>query len=325
MSVGRREVREAALLVAPHVRRTPVVVLGGDRVGLPHDVVLKLEHLQHSGSFKVRGAFATLLSRPVPPSGVIAASGGNHGAAVAYAAARLGHRAEIFVPAAAPAAKLARIRRYGATVTAVGGSYAEAYDASLQQEADHGALRVHAYDQPEVVAGQGTVAHELSVQAPELDTLLVAVGGGGLVAGCAAWYTDSVRIVAVETEGTPTLSRARAAGTPVDVDVSGVAADALGARRLGEIAHGIAARHVDEAVLVRDDDVLHAQRVLWEELRVLAEPGGATALAALLSGAHVAPPGARVGVLVCGANVDPSTWSASTGALVVASAAELAG
>ena len=320
MSVGRREVREAALLVAPHVRRTPVVVLAGDRIGLPHDVVLKLEHLQHSGSFKVRGAFATLLSRPVPPSGAIAASGGNHGAAVAYAAARLGHRAEIFVPAAAPAAKLARIRRYGATVTAVGGSYADAYDASLQREADTGALRVHAYDQPEVVAGQGTVAYELSAQAPELDTLLVAVGGGGLIGGCAAWYTDSARVVAVETEGTPTMSRARAAGQPVDVEVSGVAADALGARRLGELAHQIAARHVDDAVLVRDDDVLHAQRVLWEELRVLAEPGGATALAALLSGAHVAAPGARVGVLVCGANVDPATWSAATGALVVTSA-----
>jgi threonine dehydratase len=322
VSIGRRQVREAALLVAPHVRRTPVVVLAGDRVGLPHDVVLKLEHLQHSGSFKVRGAFATLLSRPVPAAGVLAASGGNHGAAVAYAASRLGSRAEIFVPATAPAAKLARIRRYGATVTAVGGSYAEAYDASLQRGAETGALRVHAYDQAEVVAGQGTVAYELSAQAPELDTLLVAVGGGGLIAGCAAWYTDSARLVAVETEGTPTLARARAAGTPVDVEVSGVAADALGARRLGDIAHEVAARHVDDAVLVRDEDVLHAQRVLWEELRVLAEPGGATALAALLSGAHVAEPGARVGVLVCGANVDPSAWSASTGALVVATAAD---
>jgi threonine dehydratase len=322
VSIGRREVREAALLVAPHVRRTPVVVLAGERVGLPHDVVLKLEHLQHSGSFKVRGAFATLLSRPVPAPGVLAASGGNHGAAVAYAAARLGHRAEIFVPAAAPAAKLARIRRYGATVTAVGGSYAEAYDASLQRAAETGALRVHAYDQPEVVAGQGTVAYELSAQAPELDTLLVAVGGGGLIAGCAAWYTDSARLIAVETEGTPTLSRARAAGTPVDVEVSGVAADALGARRLGDIAHEVVAQHVDDAVLVRDEDVLHAQRVLWEELRVLAEPGGATALAALLSGAHVAEPSARVGVLVCGANVDPSTWASSTGALVVATATD---
>lgn len=322
VGIDRREVREAALRIAPYVRRTPVVVLAGDRVGLQHDVVLKLEGLQHSGSFKVRGAFNTLLTCPVPAAGVIAASGGNHGAAVAYAASQLGHRAEVFVPVGAPAAKLVRIRHYGATVTAVGGSYAEAYDASLQQEHRTGALRVHAYDQREVVVGQGTAGWELSQQAPELDTLLVAVGGGGLIAGCASWYTDAVRIVAVETHGTPTLHRARTAGTPVDVEVGGVAADALGARRLGDIAHGVAGRHVDDAVLVHDDDVLHAQRVLWEELRVLAEPGGATALAALLAGAHVAAPGERVGVLVCGANVDPSSWSVATEALVVGRAVD---
>ena len=320
MAIARREVREAAVRIAPYVRRTPVVVLSGDRVGLAHDVVLKLEGLQHSGSFKVRGAFATLLARPVPSAGVLTASGGNHGAAVAYAASRLGHRAQVFVPAAAPAAKVERIRRYGAEVTAVGGNYAEAYEASLRQEDRTGALRVHAYDQHDVVVGQGTAAYELSSQAPDLDVLVVAVGGGGLIAGCASWYTDSLRIVAVETEGTPTLHAARSAGGPVDVDVSGIAADALGARRIGDIAYDVTQQHVDDAVLVGDDDVLHAQRVLWDELRVLAEPGGATALAALLSGAHVAQPGQRVGVLVCGANVDPAAWSSATEALVVARA-----
>jgi threonine dehydratase len=319
--LGRRGVRDAALRVAPYVRRTPVVVLAGEGAGLQHDIVLKLEGMQHSGSFKVRGAFNTLLSQPVPAAGVLAASGGNHGAAVAYAAQRLGHPAEVFVPQAAPEAKLQRIRRYGARVTAVGADYAEAYEASLEQERRSGALRVHAYDQPEVVLGQGSVAVELSEQAPELDVLLVAVGGGGLIAGCASWYTDSLRVVAVETVGAPTLHRARQAGAPVDVEVSGVAADALGARRLGALAHEVAQRYVDDAVLVDDDAVLAAQRLLWDELRVLAEPGGATALAALLSGAHVAGPGDRVGVLVCGANVDPSTWSAATGALVVTSAA----
>lgn len=311
MAIGRHEVREAALRIAPYVRRTPVVELPGDRLGLPHDVVVKLEHLQHSGSFKVRGAFNTLLSSDVPPAGVIAASGGNHGAAVAHAAQRLGHLAEIFVPRAAPEAKLRRIRQYGAHVTAVGSSYHEAYEASLEQGRRTGALRLHAYDQHDVVVGQGTVAYELSAQAPDLGVLLIAVGGGGLIAGCASWCTDSLRVVAVEPERAPTLHRARSAGAPVDVEVGGVAADALGARRLGDIAHDVAGRYVADAVLVTDAAIVDAQRVLWEELRVLAEPGGATALAALLSGAFVAPPDARVGVIVCGANVDPAAWSAA--------------
>jgi threonine dehydratase len=308
-SLVRAEVRRAALRIAPFVRRTPVAVLSGNAAGLPPGVVLKLEHLQHSGSFKARGAFNTLLSAQVPAGGVIAASGGNHGAAVAYAASRLGHRAQIFVPAAAPEAKLARIRRYGAEVVAVGSNYAEAYQASLEQEHRTGELRVHAYDQAEVVAGQGTVAYELSQQAPELDTVLIAVGGGGLIAGCAAWYTDSVRIVGVEPEQAPTMHAARAAGAPVDVEVGGVAADALGARRLGSIAAEVTGRYVEKAVLVPDEAIRSAQRVLWEELRVLAEPGGATALAALLSGAYVHDDGERIGVVVCGANLDPSSWS----------------
>jgi threonine dehydratase len=309
VTVSRRDVEAAARRIAPFVRRTPVVVLEGDRGGLPHDVVLKLEGMQHSGSFKVRGAFNALLSSAVPAAGVIAASGGNHGAAVARAASALGTRAEVFVPATAPAAKQERIRRYGATVTAVGATYAEALAASVERGDRTGALRVHAYDQPEVVAGQGTVAVELSQQCPDLDTVLVAVGGGGLVAGCAAWYTDSLAVVGVEPEAAPTLHAARAAGEPVDVEVGGIAADALGARRLGTIAHEVTSRYLAGSVLVPDDAIRQAQRVLWEELRVLAEPGGATALAALLCGAYVPGPGSRVGVLVCGANLDPASWT----------------
>jgi len=309
LTITRSDVRAAALRIAPFVRRTPVVVLGGNRVGLPHDVVLKLEGLQHSGSFKARGAFNTLLSSAVPDEGVIAASGGNHGAAVAYAAQCLGHRATIFVPATAPEAKLERIRRYGAEVVAGGSHYAEACQASLEAGARTGALRLHAYDQREVVVGQGTVAYEFSQQAPELDAVLIAVGGGGLIAGCASWYTDSLEVIAVEPERAPTMHAARVAGTPVDVEVGGLAADALGARRLGTIAAEVTSRYVSESLLVSDAAIQDAQHVLWEELRVLAEPGGATALAALLSGAHVAAPGAGVGVVVCGANLDPASWS----------------
>ncbi|GAB3358520.1 serine/threonine dehydratase [Modestobacter lapidis] len=313
MTVLRADVRRAAVRIAPVARRTPVAVLDGDRVGLPHDVALKLETMQHSGSFKVRGAFNALLAAEVPAAGVIAASGGNHGAAVAYAASALGHRAEVFVPSTAPAAKQERIRRYGAQVTAVGADYAEAYQASVEHADRSGALRVHAYDQPAVVAGQGTVAVELGQQRPDLDVVLVAVGGGGLIAGCAAWYTDSLTLVAVEPEGAPTLQAARLAGEPVDVEVGGIAADALGARRLGTIAADLTGRYVDEAVLVPDDAIRQAQRVLWEELRVLAEPGGATALAALLCGAYAAPAGAAVGAVVCGANLDPASWSVLPG------------
>ncbi len=313
MSVTRDEIAAAATRIAPFVRHTPVVVLGDPVRGLGVDVVLKLEHLQHTGSFKARGAFNTLLSADVPAAGVIAASGGNHGAAVAYAAQRLGHPATVYVPSTAPPAKLERIRRYGARVVAVGADYAEAHRASVEEETRTGALRVHAYDQPGVVAGQGTVALELSRQAPDLDTVLIAVGGGGLIAGCAGWYGDDVRVVGVEPERAPTLHAARAAGHPVDVEVGGVAADALGARRLGQIAAAVADRYVDAAVLVPDEAIREAQLLLWEELRVLAEPGGATALAALLSGAHRPSASERVGVVVCGANLDPAAWSVLPG------------
>jgi threonine dehydratase len=309
VSIARAEVEQAGLRIAPYVRRTPVVVLGPDGGHLADDVVLKLECLQHSGSFKARGAFNTLLSAGVPAAGVIAASGGNHGAAVAYAAQRLRYRAQVFVPAAAPEAKLERIRRYGAEVVAVGSNYAEAYQASLDQEHRTGALRVHAYDQHEVVVGQGTVACEFGEQAPELDTVLIAVGGGGLIAGCSSWYAGTVRVVGVEPELAPTMHAARTAGRPVDVEVGGIAADALGARRLGSIATEVVGRYVAQSLLVSDAAIRSAQRHLWEELRVLAEPGGATALAALLSGAYVPAPGERVGVIVCGANLDPASWS----------------
>lgn len=309
MTIPRSQVRDAAARIAPFVRRTPVAMLCGNDLGLPGDIVLKLEHLQHSGSFKARGAFNTLLTSDVPEAGVIAASGGNHGAAVAYAAAQLGHQARIFVPASAPEAKLARIRRYGADALPIGADYAEAHQASIEEEYRTGALRVHAYDQPSVIAGQGTVAVEFGEQAPQLDAVLIAVGGGGLIAGCASWYTDSLRLVAVEPERAPTMHAALAAGKPVDVAVGGLAADALGARRLGDITFSVASRYVKHSLLVTDQAIRQAQRVLWEELRVLAEPGGATALAALLCGAYVATPGEHIGVVVCGANLDPTSWS----------------
>jgi threonine dehydratase len=286
------------------VRHTPVVSVDGGPLGSRHPVVLKLDTLQHSGSFKVRGAFHRLLSVPVPPDGVLAASGGNHGAAVAYAARALGHRAEIFVPTIASPIKVERLRRYGAHLTLVGRNYGEAYAASQERAAACGALFVHAFDQPDVVAGQGTAARELEAQAPDLTTVLVAVGGGGLVGGVAAHYAGRVRVVGVETEGCPALHRALAAGAPVDVEVGGIAADSLGARRIGETGFALARRFVQDAVLVSDAAVREAQRFLWEEARVVAEPGGATALAALLSGAYVPGPDERVGVIVCGGNAD---------------------
>jgi threonine dehydratase len=271
-----------------------------------NEVTLKLELLQHAGSFKPRGAFNRLLSASVPAAGVIAASGGNHGAAVAYAARALGVTAEIFVPGGTPAAKVARIASYGATVVQGGETYAEALVASRERQAASGALEVHAYDHADVLAGQGTVGREMQADAPELTHLLVATGGGGLIGGIAAWYAGSAAVVSVEPEGCPTLHSALAAGRPVQAPVGGVAADSLGARQSGALMFPIAQRFVSEAVLVPDAAILAAQRLLWDRFRLVAEPGGATALAALLSGAWVPPAGARVGIVVCGANTDPS-------------------
>ncbi len=303
LPVSEQDIREAHARIAPHVRRTPVWVLGRGAFGPLATVCLKLESMQHAGSFKPRGAFNTLLSEPTRPALVAAASGGNHGAAVAYAAHQLGIRARIFVPEISSAAKLALIREAGAEVVVGGARYADAQEACDRFVAQSGALRVHPFDGVTTIAGQGTVALEWDEQA-ELDTVLVASGGGGLAAGVAAWWRRRVRVVAVEPEGSRALHAALEAGRPVDVPVESVAADSLGARSAGTLVHAIAREAVDHVALVRDDAITGAQRTLWRELRIAVEAGGAAALGALLSGAYRPASGERVGVLVCGANVD---------------------
>ncbi len=302
----RAEIEKASKRIAGYVRTTPIMQLEAGIWGLDGQVTLKFEQLQHTASFKPRGAFNRILSNTVPEAGVIAASGGNHGIAVAYAARRLGHRAEIFVPEVCSPVKIERLRNYGAQVSIVGASYAEALAASQVRAVQTGALVVHAYDQPEVVAGQGTLGYEFAQQAPELDTILVAVGGGGLIGGLAAWFAGAVRVVGVEPENAPSLARALDAGEPVDVEVSGVAVDSLGARRAGQLAFTLARQYVERVVLVSDDSIRAAQRALWNDLRIVAEPGGATATAALLAGAYQSTPGERVGVVICGGNIEIS-------------------
>jgi threonine dehydratase len=299
----RKSISAAASRISAYVRHTPVLRAELDG-GLA--VTLKLELLQHAGSFKPRGAFNRLLSTERPAGGVIAASGGNHGAAVAYAARSLGLVAEIFVPAGTPSAKVARIASYGARVVKVGETYAEALTASRVRQAETGAMEIHAYDHADVLAGQGTVGRELELDAPELTHVLVAAGGGGLIGGVAAWYAGSAAVVSVEPEGCPALHDALLAGQPVNAPVGGLAADSLGARQVGALMFPIAQRFVGQAVLVADEAIVAAQRLLWDQFRLVAEPGGATALAALLSGRFVPPAGARVGVVVCGANTDPA-------------------
>ena len=300
----RAEIEAASKRIAGYVRTTPIVHLEAGAWGLDARLVLKLEQLQHTGSFKPRGAFNRILSQRVPPAGVIAASGGNHGVAVAYVAQQLGQRAEIFVPEVCPRVKVERLRNYGADVTMVGATYAEALLASQTRAAETGALVVHAYDQPEVVAGQGTVGYEFAQQAPDLDTVLVAVGGGGLIGGIVAWFAGNVRVIGVEPEAAPGMAEALKAGKPVDVEVGGVAVDSLGARRVGMIAFSLVERYVERVILVREEDIRAAQRLLWDDLRVVAEPGGATATAALIGGGYRPAPGERVGVVVCGGNAD---------------------
>jgi threonine dehydratase len=277
-----------------------------DEFTTENPVALKLELLQHTGSFKPRGAFNRLLSSGRPAAGVIAASGGNHGAAVAYAARALGLAAEIFVPAGTPAAKVARIAGYGARVVQGGETYAEALLASRARQAETGALEVHAYDHADVLAGQGTVAREIEQDAPELTHVLVATGGGGLIGGIAAWYAGSAAVISVEPEGCPALHDALRAGRPVPAPVGGLAADSLGARQCGALMFPVAQRCVTEAVLVTDAAIQAAQRLLWERFRLVAEPGGAAAAAGLLSGAWTPPPGARIGIVACGGNTDPA-------------------
>ncbi len=303
----RDDIRAAYDRVRSHVRRTPVISPGAGSFGLDLDLACKLELLQHTGSFKPRGAFNKMLSSDVPAEGVLAASGGNFGLAVAYAAGRLGHAAEIFVPSTSPAAKIDRIRGLGATVRVVDGYFHEANEARVERAAETGALSMHPYDQPEVVAGQGTIGLELSDQTPETDTVLVAVGGGGLIGGIASWFAGDVTVVGVEPELSSCMDRALRAGAPVESPVGGVAADSLGPRQVGEIAFEVAERFVDRIVLVDDDSICAAQFAIWRELRLIAEPGGATALAALIAGAYVPARDERVVVLICGTNCDPDS------------------
>jgi threonine dehydratase len=287
--LGRDAVRATAARIGPHIRRTPVIEIDGADLGLPEvRLVFKLEFLQHAGSFKSRGAFNNMLTRAIPPVGVVAASGGNHGAAVAFAAMRTAHPATIFVPNVASAAKLVQIRGYGARLEIVGERYADALAASEAWVEKSGACPIHAYDQVETLQGQATVGLEFEEQAPELDALLVAVGGGGLIG--------------VEPEAAPTLTRALEAGKPVDAPAGGIAADSLAPRRVGELMYPIAERYVTRTALVSDEAIRDAQAILWKTLRIVAEPGGAAALAALTSGAWKAKPGERIGVLLCGAN-----------------------
>jgi threonine dehydratase len=302
-AVDRGSIGAVWEVIRPHVRVTPTLELSGADFGLaPFPLTLKLELLQHSGSFKARGAFANLLRRSVPEAGVVAASGGNHGAAVAYAAMRLGVPAKIFVPTVSSAAKVQRIREYGADLAIVGDRYAEALAASEAWADRTGALSVHAYDQTETLLGQGTLGMELGAQAPGLETVLVSVGGGGLIGGVAGWYAGRVRVIGVEPELAPTLSEALKAGRPVDTPAGGIAADSLAPRRVGELMFPIAQAFVARVVLVSDQAIREAQRALWRAARIVAEPGGAAALAALLGGAYVPAPGERVGVVVSGGN-----------------------
>ena len=290
-------------LIRPHIRRTPVLEIDAADFGLaPRPLCLKLELFQHSGSFKVRGAFANLLLRKVPAVGVVAASGGNHGVAVAYAAMRLGVKAKIFLPSVSSPAKMASIRDCGADLTIAGERYADALAASEAWLAQSGAMPVHAFDQDETMLGQGTLAMELEQQAPALDTLLVAVGGGGLIGGIAAWYRGRIRVVGVEPVAAPTLTKALAAGRPVDAEAGGIAADSLAPRRVGERGFPIVKAHVAAVVLVTDEAIVQAQKALWQAARIVAEPGGVAALAALLSGAYRPAAGERVGIVICGGN-----------------------
>jgi threonine dehydratase len=290
--------------IARYVRRTPVLHVNGCDVGLPpFPLVLKLELTQHAGSFKARGAFTNLLTRAVPPAGVVAASGGNHGVAVAYAARRLGIAATIFVPTVASPVKVASIRAYGADVVITGDRYADALEASERYVDESGALAIHAYDQIETLLGQGTLARELDEQAPDATTVLVAVGGGGLIGGVASWYAGRTpRVIGVEPVGAPTLTEALKAGRPVDAPAGSVAADSLAPRRVGEIMFPIAQQHVDRVLLVQDDDIVRAQEVLWDVFRLVVEPGGAAAFAALLSRQYAPTPDDHVAVVLCGGN-----------------------
>lgn len=339
-AVNRETIAATYELIRPHVRRTPVIEVDATDFALEgRPIVFKLELLQHTGSFKPRGALASLLSRPVPPAGVVAASGGNHGLAVAFAARKLGVPARIFVPNVSAATKRDRIRELGADLVIAGERYADALAASREFAAASGAMEIHAFDQPETLLGQGTVGLEIerqcsgclaqpeltssrrdemaakraepgaqraesAIQCEGLDTLLVAVGGGGLIGGVAAWFAGRVRLVAVEPRTAPTFYRAREAGRPVDAEAGGIAAESLAPRQVGQLMFPLAQKYVERAVLVEDDAIREAQQTLWRVMRLASEPGGAAAFAALLSGAYRPDAGERVGVVLCGSNTD---------------------
>jgi len=309
-AISREAIAATYERIRPHVRRTPIIEVDAADFGLQsRPLSFKLELLQHTGSFKPRGALASVLSRPLPAAGVVAASGGNHGLAVAFAARKVGVRATIFVPSVAAATKRERIREMGADLVIAGERYADALAASREFAARADALEIHAYDQAGTLLGQGTVALEIEQQcsragAVGLDSVLVAVGGGGLIGGVAAWFEGHVRLIAVEPRAAPTLYRALEAGQPVDAEAGGIAADSLAPRQVGSLMFPLAQKYVDRCVLVEDDDIRDAQRALWRVLRVAAEPGGSAAFAALLSGAYEPAPGERVGIVLCGANTD---------------------
>jgi threonine dehydratase len=301
--ISRDRIAATYQSISPYIRETPVVEAGGPDFGLgSYRLSFKLESLQHSGSFKARGAFANLLSHRLPQAGVVAASGGNHGAAVAYAAMKLGVKARIFVPGVSSPAKMERIRSYGADLVVAGERYADALAASESWGASSGALPVHAFDQEETLLGQGTVGLELERQAPDLDTILVAVGGGGLIGGVAGWYAGDIKVIGVEPEAAPTLHKALEAGEPVDAETGSIAADSLAPRRVGDLMFPIAKKYVSGVTLVTDGEILQAQEALWRVLRIVAEPGAAAAFAALFSGRYRPEPQERVGILISGAN-----------------------
>jgi threonine dehydratase len=302
----KTQIEQAATRTDGHLVKTPVLTVNG--FGLDYPVEMKLEQMQHTGSFKARGAFNTLLSETVPAAGLVAASGGNHGAAVAYAARALGHQAHIYVPEFAGPSKIGLIRSLGAELSLVEGEYANALQQAQTFEAETGAMQIHAYDAPATVAGQGTLMREWEMQGLEADTVLIAVGGGGLIAGALAWLGRTRKVVAVEPETSCALHAALEAGKPVDVEVSGIAANALGARSIGDICFELANRLGTQSVLVSDQAIGEAQKALWQAHRQLVEPAGATAMAALISGAYRPEPGERVAVLVCGSNIAPDPF-----------------
>jgi threonine dehydratase len=301
--ITKLDIEAAFRAIRVHVRRTPVIETCGREFGLDSfQLTLKLESMQCAGSFKTRGAMTNLLLREIPPAGVTAASGGNHGAAVAYAAMKLGVPARIFVPRISSPAKIRRIREFGADLVVGGDYYADALSAAEKWAAGSVSLSVHAFDQRETLLGQGTVGLEFEEQAPTLNTVLAPVGGGGLVGGIAAWFQAKMRVVGVEPEASPTLTQALSAGRPVDCEAGGLAADSLAPRRIGEAVYPIAARYVAQVVLVNDDDIRSAQLVLWDKLRIVTEPGGAAAFAALLSQKYQPAEGDHVGVVISGGN-----------------------